>query len=106
MSMFISENRVRDEFKSDSLFSFDPSVGYVRIPESKVLELVERYGELVSAGEMTEGEKEKLVNGLHEKNKANADADKSIKENMGADHFYGEKGTPLLLTDRMRFGMC
>lgn len=104
--MSISKSRVREEFESDSLFSFDPSVGYVRITEERVSELMARYDELVASGEMTASERDDLARSIAEKNKRNADADRIIKEKgLGVFHFYGEVGTPLLLEDRYRFGL-
>lgn len=99
------KNRVREEFNSDPMLSFDPSVGYVRIPQSIVDEFSKKYDELVIAGKLKESERNKFLKQFDEENKIRAEADANIKEHLGDEHFYGEVGTPLLLGDRWRFGM-
>lgn len=103
--MSTSESRVREEFKDDGLFSFDPTVGYVRITEEKMAERLRRYDELLESGEITAKDRDFFAKELSEKNERNAEADRKIKMELGDSHFYGEIGTPLLLEDRYRFGL-
>lgn len=99
------QSRVREEFNSDPMFSFDPSVGYVHIPQSKVDEFYKKYDELVIAGKLKDSERNEFLEQIKKTNADRKEADASIKEHLGEEHFYGEVGTPLLLGDRWRFGM-
>ena len=103
--MSTSENRVRDEFKDDGLFSFDPTVGYVRITGERMAERLRSYDELLASGKITPEDRDLFAKELSEKNERNAEADRNIKRELGDSHFYGEAGTPLLLEDRYRFGL-
>lgn len=86
---------------------YDEKAGYVRLPLSVIENARKQWEKDLESPDLSSEDREEIKKALsRDANAPYDEADKSIKETYGKDHYYGQIGMPVLLADRLAAGVC